>query len=303
MAFGLLASTGAKMKDGPLARTAANWLVAHASLAANATGWGLGFEWDAFGDGSKNPAGTVYGITTALAVAGLLDAYEATRDNSYIKVAEAALDYYAKCFTVTADGGYFWYSDQPADSIDVYNVSSMLMGQYARASRLLDRKDFGKLARLASRQLLAGVQSVDGLPYWSYSERNDRPNDAVHAAYTVQGLIEFNRHMPDAYSLSGHAQYLSSFGVNGMVKEFSSHHDLSEEQSSKVARLWGVGMLIFTLVQLDDIDHARTYAEALEKYRVGGGNMLANLPNSDKAGEPRMISHVSLGLAELERSR
>ena len=101
MAFGLLASVGAKIHHERLMRTSADWLVMNGSLGKGKSGWGLGFSWDAFNDDSINPPETVYGITTAIAVAGLLDAYEVTRDPVYAGTAAAALDYYKSSFTLT----------------------------------------------------------------------------------------------------------------------------------------------------------------------------------------------------------
>src|SRR5690606_29961276 len=112
---------------------AADWLIANIDLNQNGTpGWGLPFPWDAFRDGSVNPAHTEYGITTALAVQGLIDFYEATEEESYLSAAVSALAAYATEFR----NGDLRYSVAPSDEAAVHNVTAMLMGQYARASRL-----------------------------------------------------------------------------------------------------------------------------------------------------------------------
>ncbi|MGN6142264.1 MAG: hypothetical protein ACTHOP_01600, partial [Mesorhizobium sp.] len=303
MAFALLASIGAKTEDQNLLRVSANWLVNDASKKANAAGWGLGISWDAFGDKTVNPADTIYGITTALAISGLLDAYEKTGDRSYARVAISALDYYSTFFTPTDAGGFFWYSDQRADSINVYNVSSMLMGQYARAAKLFGRSDFAELATLAAEQLVADSKAVDGVRYWPYSAKSDRPNDAVHAAYTVQGFIEFAQFSDDATVPAASVEYLLSFYHHGRVLEFSPLHRLPSNLANRPARLWGVGMLIYTLSYLNRYKDARKIASVLDDYRVNGTDILANRPNDKGKGEPRMIAHIALGLAELRQSQ
>lgn len=300
MAFALLASTGAKIQDRSLLRTSADWLVANAISKPNTSGWGLGFAWDAFGDKSVNPPDTVYGITTALAVGGLLDAYEATQDQTYQEAAVAALDYYSKSFTRTAAGGYFWYSDQPSDNVDVYNVSSMLMGQYARAAKLLGRSDFAELARLAARDLTAGSKHINGIEYWPYSDRHNRPNDAVHAAYVVQGMIEYARYLDSAHLLETAADYLPSFYDNDEVLEFSVLHGGTDEKSRAPARLWGVGMLIYTLSEFNRHEDAQKFVSALDRYRVEGSDVFANRPGDRGKGEPRMVAHILLGLSWLK---
>jgi len=117
------------------AEIAARWLINHSDLNGDSTvGWGLPFAWDAFGDGSTNPANTVYGITTALSVYALLEVFDLTGKKEFLSTALDALDGYITYFTALPDGtGYFWYSERSDDSHPVPNVSSMLAGAYAQA--------------------------------------------------------------------------------------------------------------------------------------------------------------------------
>ena len=153
MAYALYASAAVLAGRTDDARIAADWLVAHDHDGAR-LGWGLSFAWDAFSDGSTNPVTTVYGITTALAVRALLDVAEKTGERRYRDSAVGALDAYSGAVTQTPAGVFFWYSDQVADAIEVPNVVSMLMGQYARAGRVLDRQDYRQLADRAYAELM-----------------------------------------------------------------------------------------------------------------------------------------------------
>ncbi|MBX3598634.1 MAG: hypothetical protein KF874_13775 [Rhizobiaceae bacterium] len=302
MAFALLASAGAHLNDSSLTRTAADWLVTNANKAS---GWGLGFAWDAFQDGSVNPSDTTYGITTALGVSALLDAYEQTGEAFYADAALRALTYYQQSFTATERGGFFWYSDQPADAINTPNVSSMMMGQYARAGKLFHRADFMRLASLAAQQLLADAKTVNGARFWSYYDRTERPNDAVHAAYIVRGLQEFNRYSDQfgaSENLEGCAEYLLSFYQNGVVLEYSPLHSLPPDQATLPARLWGVGMLLYTLTDIGRKKDAENMAKALNQYLTADGKNLASRPKHSDVGEPRMLAHAALGLARLEKA-
>lgn len=299
MAFALLTSTGVSLRDRNLTAETANWLVDNSTLNSK-VGWGLGFAWDAFSDGSENPPDTIYGITTALAVAGLIDAYEFLGDNRYLETANAALDGYATAFTETTDGGYFWYSNQRSDDISVFNVTSMLMAQYARLGALTNNDRFVGLANDAASHLLAHVEMIDALPYWPYSDRNAQPNDSVHAAYVVQGLVEHAHYAGKTFNVDDHARYLATFSTSEGVKEFSPLHvsALPAHRAHRPARLWGIGMLIYTLADVGKADDARVFVKDLARYEANGG--FSNIPGGETINEPRMIAHLTKGLARLE---
>ena len=68
-------------RDHPLtlARTAGSWLLHHRDENRDGViGWGVPAAWDAYGDGSTNPANTEYTISTAIVVDALLDWLERT---------------------------------------------------------------------------------------------------------------------------------------------------------------------------------------------------------------------------------
>lgn len=56
---------------------AGNWLIENKDLNENnIVGWELPVAWDAYNDGTTNPAGTEYTITSAIVIDALLDWYE-----------------------------------------------------------------------------------------------------------------------------------------------------------------------------------------------------------------------------------
>jgi hypothetical protein len=77
------------------------------------SGWSLDRDWDAFGDGTVNPRGTVYAITTGIILDGLMEFYS-----------EVTLDSVPALFT----NGYFAYSNSPNDAHFVPNASSYYAG-------------------------------------------------------------------------------------------------------------------------------------------------------------------------------
>jgi hypothetical protein len=132
---------------------------------AGPNGWGLTYAWDAYDDGSVNPESTAYAITTALALQAFLDAGD-------IGPAERAIaERWSRC---CFSGGFYWYSDQPADAIFTPNVSAMMAGVMYRLGH----------TEQADEAITRLVQSWP----WRYSERTDKPNDLLHEAYTYWGI-------------------------------------------------------------------------------------------------------------------
>lgn len=299
MAYGLYASAAALTKDISASIVAADWLVDNAHPTPGATGWGLPFAWDAFSDGSTNPVSTVYGITVAICIAGLLDTFELTKDERYAAMARAALDYYRPFFQETEHGGYFWYSDQPSDAIETLNVSAMLSGQYARAGALFERQDFIDVAAKGATYIWQRRLHSRFGDYWPYSTTQQKPNDDAHAAYIVQGLLDYQRATDTAeFDLAEAIRYLGAFTGPGGVTRFVPHEDdLSPEARKMPALLWGVGMLVYTLAEAGDLEAAKRTAEHIHLYRHENG--YSALPGQ-KNTYPRFTGHLALGLARLE---
>jgi peptidoglycan/LPS O-acetylase OafA/YrhL len=146
-----------------------------------ARGWGSGVAWDAFDDGSTNPAATTYSITTAFVIQGFLDQKLADRE-----LAKVAAQWARCCWS---DDGFYWYSDEPRDAIYTPNVSAMLAGityrfvvehpeLFTPAERrlIVDRAD-AAIVRVASA----------GLASWSYSSIDNVQNDLMHLGYILWG--------------------------------------------------------------------------------------------------------------------
>lgn len=127
MSYGTLAMASALHGDAETARACADWLCSN-STSATITGWGLNWAWDAFSNGTINPADTIYGITDAIAVDGLYRTYQLTGDRRYLETATIALRDYADQYSVQEGTFYFHYSDQIADQgYRVANITAMLM--------------------------------------------------------------------------------------------------------------------------------------------------------------------------------
>src|SRR3954452_5718493 len=284
MALGWYAVAAVKLGHARQARLACDQLLAtmHEGRRRH-PGWGLALPFDAFKDWSTNPAGTVYAVTDAIAIRGLLDTYRLTGDRRYASAVRAALDYYKRrAFersTLGGRGGFFWYSDQPADMgrYVVYNATSLLAGQYARASVVLHKRSYRRVAVRAMRFLWTRRRTDHDGTYWPYAAGLGGSNDWVHAAYLVQGILDFNRAVPrKRFPVSSAAMHL--------------RHEVAFSRTDD-QRLWGIGMAMFTLASAG---HLRASADVrrvtLPRNRYAR-NRYGEYPGSRKF-YPRQVAHL-----------
>jgi len=294
MAYALYCSSCIMLALMPEAKQAVDWLEKDARSRPDGVGWGLPFSWDAFSDGYPNPLETTYGITSALSVRAIVD-FALAQGLPIPKVVTEFLDRYLQYSTATSAGRFFWYSDQPGDAKSVFNVTAMLAGQYARVGRILGREEYCVAAHQAALDILSHCQQSPRGDYWAYGPENPRPNDLVHAAYTLQGLVEVERQLTFDFGLQRAKQYLRKFVRLEKAFEFVRHQSLAPAQRMKPARLWGVGMLLYTAVDTGD-HHLQLLAEtALKKYEVGDCRYLM-VPGKG-AAFPRHEMHVLFGLS------
>jgi hypothetical protein len=122
------------------------------------TGWGIPWEFDAFGDDSVNPVTTAYAITTAMALHALLDA-GATNGAD-----RAAAAYWS----TRLDS----YSNQPTDDVWVPSSAAMIAAAVARFGYTDEARAI--FERLSERRFR-----------WHYSERQLIPNDLQNYTYIL----------------------------------------------------------------------------------------------------------------------
>ena len=292
MAYGLAAWAASNRGDEKLARYAADWLVE--SVNPEKPGWGLGWEWDAFADGTVNPPETVYGITTAIVVEGLVGAFKITNDIRYMDAAKKALNYYVKFRS--ASTGHFYYSDQPSDAAyTLPNITAMLMAQYACIGSRYNDELFLKVARDAYGALKNDSIKVGNFLKWNYATgyKKNRDNDLVHSAYIVYGIYKYEKCVDDNSALGSLAmEYLNGF-VSDDVSEF--HIDSSQYKESVKARSWGVGMLLYMLSLSKDNDLFDVVRGRLLEYEYEP--MFFSYRRGDRLHVPRSVAHILLGLS------
>jgi hypothetical protein len=257
--------------------------------SVNFPGWGLGYAYDAFGDGTTNDAGTVYGITNAIVVRGLFDAFDLTGDVKYKNAALQALNYYYDRSFVessTTNRGLFWYSNQNHDfTYGVMNVIAMLMGQYARAYDYTGNLDYKNAATRSARYLLYHKKSNANGDYWDYKYGDGAysgVNDPVHAAFIVQGFIDYKKYLTSIYNPTPAINYIE--------------HQ-STTMTSGLERLWGVGQMIFTLTEAGRLAAADDVIDNVLPRFAEGNGVYAWATNSNTP----YVRHTAYLLAGLAR--
>lgn len=220
-----------------LARPAARWLLDNAALNVNGTvGWGLPVAWDAYGDGSENPADTVYSISTGIAADALITWMEtdpgAPSDEIITTVSEA-LEAFARA--PTTPDGLLPYSLQGSDQpYDTFNSAAYLAGQMQRFAKYADPPLRKRLKDSADATVASLVRSHLTSPtrswYWQYSLQEDNSNDMPHAGYIIDGLNTYVRedgalsgqvdlprvvgHLQDFFEKSGRPRAWPTFQTN-----------------------------------------------------------------------------------------
>ncbi len=187
-----------------LGSIAGYWLLDHADENKDGViGWGVPIAWDAYGDGSENPAHTEYSISTAIVIDALLNWREAgagAPESRILEVVEHAARPYLDERVLTPSG-LLPYSLRESDRrYDTFNSAAYLAGQFQRLSTLTaDSKLRDQLKDVADKTIASLVKNhklspETGAWYWDYSIQELSANDLPHASYIVEGLRTYAAH-------------------------------------------------------------------------------------------------------------
>jgi hypothetical protein len=289
-------------------------------------GWGFPFPWDAFADGTQNPANQAYAVDTAFAMQGLQDALEFAPsvvapfrlevEGLLIRTA----DYWcSRAWSSTKSGGFFWYSANSNDAIFVPNSSAILAGMVARLARgshggeAHSHERWRTCAEDAIRQLVASARpGPRGSVEWPYQERAPAvPNDLTHQIYTLWG-VELVRDLLQSpvipWSRGSVASQSRLYTEDSVVRAYpreTSFPDRFRRLGTRGADLWGVGMLVAWEARYGSRKEAKRLWTILD---VGYGPTphLRSLPHGlpqSRGFIARHAVHALYGLAWLEYGR
>jgi hypothetical protein len=326
MTYGLvLSSEAAHFRNNPndesrrRIRKAVRWLVDNNDLDKDGLpGWGVPDVWDAFSDGSINPANHPYTITTAIVLNGFLDGLsismiwsEGERDQIRKLIAAVVLRWSRSLWSQGYEGGYFWYSPNPADDIFGINAPAMFLGSMARCLHEQadiftpeERRFVQERTDDLAKAIVSTVELRKGAPYWQYVPLPNKlnrqgGNDLVHQIYILWG-VEVYRDCGGSvklpFSRIAAIESVERFWKQGKVYDYPQ--DIACDKNQQ-AQLWGMGMMLGFYAKWGDQQQTeRTYRVIKEAY--GPWPKLRYLPKEiyDKdTFYHRHGAHVLMGLA------
>ena len=281
--YGLILASESKMKnnmDEKRVKQGLEWLLMNRDLDSDKIfGWGLPSAWDAFGDGTTNPANTQYTITNALVMEGLVSVLENNKMMSMHKDIISTLDsivrfYFNKVFTeIDSNRGYFSYSPLKHDDYFVPNVSSFFMGVTIRylktnKSNLSKRELAFVWSRIdkAASAIIEVATIRNSFPFWKYVALNDKfkdkDNDLVHHCLILFGIEEYrdaNRPVIIPWTRDESLKSVKLFIRNGIPYDFPQDITYSGEKQAyneRPSKLWGLGVLMALSASFGDVNEA-----------------------------------------------
>lgn len=283
-----------------LAKTSGQWLLDNNDIDGDGVvGWGVPIAWDAYGDGSENPADTVYTISTAIVVDALLTWME--RDPSSPKAeifdtVKAALQSFVDP-RMRSTSGMIPYSFRDSDLIyDTFNPAAYMAGQLQRFSLLTDdtrlREALQTVADDTVRVLLKEhkVNQVTGSWYWNYSIQENVANDLPHASYIIEGLLKYRLYggrLSDAIDINATLVHLREFADDkaGYVRAWPK----LQENIDRPARTYDLGMALALACSVPDLaDLSDVFAAEISKYRDKDGFL--KYPKDSNITDPLVVN-------------
>lgn len=185
-----IATTSAQGWDDPEALALLDRVLA---MRLPSGGWGLGYAWDAFRDGTTNPADTTYGVTLYQVGSVLYRAIEAGR-HEYDDALAALEPLIYSWPRIPVDTGYaLAYSDDSNDAqpgLVVHNVNASLgavLELIDRAGLTTDPERSARFREEITRQEVATYDPAwHGWPYRDGTA--DKLQDSAHNAMSIEAM-------------------------------------------------------------------------------------------------------------------
>lgn len=285
-----------------LATVAGRWLLGHArEKDGKSVGWGVPVAWDAYGDGSINPANTRYTISTAIVVDALLSWMEqepTAPGEEILKTVEEALTPYLLP-EIRTPTGLSPYSLQAADQkYDTFNPAAYLAGQLQRFSYFTNNRELAQsLQATADATVLSllkhkKISSKNGAWYWFYSVQEHIPNDIPHAGYIIDGLdkyVQYEGKYSDKIELDLVFKHLKEFydHKNGYIRGWP----LFREEIERPARTYGIGIALNLICGRPKLDQLKKFLlSELLKYKNENGSYYKYPKDYSELGKPIVIN-------------
>lgn len=281
------------------ANNAGYWLLDHADEDQDGViGWGLPVAWDAYGDGTVNPPDTIYTITTAIAINGLLDWLEADPNapaDRIMSTVSAAFQPFLEP-EAQSPGGILLYSLSANDKPYItYNPAAYMAGQMQRFSALTrDSDEQKRLRSVADRTMtvLLDARLADpyGSWYWLYGVGESSPNDAAHAIYIVDGIYQYIAHqgaLANEFAWSDIVKHIDLF-YSRSSERWMRFPQLSPDSPQEPPRLYEIGMLLRFMAMAGKHEEGLSLYQYSLEYRTPD-NLYAKFPVSSSSGDKPLV--------------
>jgi hypothetical protein len=278
-------------------------------------GWGLPFEWDAYADGSVNPAFTVYTISTSIALQALMDwldhdpnAPREEIENAVIQVVEA----YANS-SILSHSGLVPYSLSPSDrQYNTFNPAAHIAGQLQRISSSLEPSLRVRAQYVADRTVMALLMESKvsdlGNIYWNYSIEEDIANDLAHAVYIVEGLATYLQYQG---RYSAQVREILPAAIMHVHEFVDSRGEVSSwPYFSRLAgyppRLYEIATLLWASCEYDSLSTLNNAAlDSMLRHASAEGNLMKydpdRIPEAGQQGE--ITEYIAYALRAISRCR
>lgn len=260
-----------------LAGVAGQWLLDNARLdPLGRAGWGVPVAWDAYGDGSINPANTVYAISTGIVVDALLDWMETDPSSPGDEIRAIVKESLLPFARLRTPSGLLPYSLRESDQrYDTFKSAAYLAGQMQRFAKYLDDEDADQLSSAADATVRSLIDhhhvSPSGGWYWKYSIQEDVTNDLAHASYIVDGLETYaaeGGRLAVEIELRAVVDHLKEFVDSDTVRAWPA----IQANIAGPARLYDLGMALVMGCRHPSLQHLGDVAQrSVDRYRRKDG--------------------------------
>lgn len=150
--------------------------------------WGYNFDWQARIFFQKKNTPTI--VATTFVANALLDAYQVTKNESYLNAAISSIDFIIKDLNRTYDiDGNFAFSYSPFDKTSVFNASLLGARLLSRIYTFTNEKELLILAK-KTVAYCCNYQNQDGS--WFYSTQPyDKWVDSFHTGFMLECIYEY----------------------------------------------------------------------------------------------------------------
>lgn len=155
--------------------------------------WGYNFDWQSRLEFMPDKTPTV--VATSFIGYSMLDAYDATGNEKYLKSALSCCDFIIKDLNRTKKNKGFIFSYSPLDRMQVYNASLLGSRMLARAYYYCKDK---KLLNFAKESVIAIVNAQNKNGSWFFGEdKKQKYVDSFHTGYKLESISEYQKYSGD----------------------------------------------------------------------------------------------------------